>query len=173
MSIAAGLDDASGRYAQLGQEVFGKVWRVRLAGDGAGHALHPGGAVGFVDWPLGMERRDGNRSVAFAEQTRATQPAAEKTGQFVARQLQVFGVHGANHCGLWPLIHQRVKVIGQALQAVDTAGGLVGRVADAVSRGLAHQQCSEKSAIVTMPRLLQVWGVASQASGAHTCVRRS
>ena len=86
MPIAAGLDDTGGGHAQLGQEVFGKVWRVRLTGDGAGHALQPGGAVGFVDWLLGMERRDGNRSVALAEQPRAAQPAAEKTGQFVARQ---------------------------------------------------------------------------------------
>ena len=162
MPIAAGLDDAGGGHAQLGQQVFGKVWRVGLAGDGAGHALQPGGAVGFVDRPLGMERRDGNWPVAFAEQPRAAQPAAEKTGQLVARQLQAFRVHGADRRGFGPLVHQRVEVIDQALQAVDTAGGLVGRVADAVGRGLAHQQCSEKNPIVTTTRWTPAWDGAPQ-----------
>ncbi len=126
------------RHAQLCQQVFGELRREGLQGNCALHAAQPGGAAGFVDRPLGVEGRDGDGAVFFTEQPWAAQPAAEETGQFVARLFQVFRVHAEQVGCVRQFVHQSVEVVDQAAQAVNAASGLVGGIACAEGEGAAH-----------------------------------
>lgn len=108
------------------------------------HAAQPGGAAGFIDWPLGMEGRYGDGSVLLAKQPWATQPATEEAGQFVARLFQAFRVHAAPVGCSRQLIHQSIEVVDQVAQTIDAASGQVRGVACGRRKSVAHRWCSLK-----------------------------
>ena len=116
--------NALGRHAQLLEQIYGERFRVVLLRDRLLHTAQPGVSFLFADVEVTMNTGDADRAVLFAEQPRATEPAAEEPRKFVSRYVEVGRVHGTNDRGLWRRVHNVVEIVDKFTNALNAAGGI-------------------------------------------------